>query len=531
MPSFTVEAKRIKSTDRRPWIAFGLAAAWSALIRLPLVLNAQAHLDSDLAVDGLTLLDATKGHWRWHYPGTPFISAWPVLYSFPQAMIWGATPITLVSGGIVAAVGLLLAVFLLGWTTFGPRVAVWSLLPLTFASTGVVWLSGRISGGHLTAAAWQAGAWAIVATCLHRERILSSSLIGLGVWCGLGLALDSMFIVTLAALVILAVVVWSRSDAKGRGWRVAGLFVLGFLAGVWPRALGVWIDPYDAYREQFSVVTDRAVLQDHAGLLVFECLPRLIAGHRLPGLKSDPDPRSFSAPTSVRFRRSFEPLAIVVTGLILAFAAPAVFALLRALMIGSKTSRLVISGLLIATLLTILGFIANRNIFDSDNYRYLVGLLIPWSIGFGLLMDWLARQGRAGRVAAGLGALLLAGVMSADLWQWYARFGWIDDRGRPARNQPLESVLNWLDDHPQVTWIEGGYWDVYRLAFLTSERVRGRPFPIYPNRFPDWKASSGEGRATLIRRTAEGLFHRDQRLKNGDRIVFQGRDVLVLSPP
>ena len=35
------------------------------------------HLDSDLAVDGLTLLEATRGHWRWHYPGTPYMGIAP----------------------------------------------------------------------------------------------------------------------------------------------------------------------------------------------------------------------------------------------------------------------------------------------------------------------------------------------------------------------------------------------------------------------------------------------------------------------
>src|SRR5687767_3092782 len=57
--------------SRWPWALLLLAMAWVALARVPLILNAEAHLDSDLAVDGLTLLDATRGRWRWHYPGTP----------------------------------------------------------------------------------------------------------------------------------------------------------------------------------------------------------------------------------------------------------------------------------------------------------------------------------------------------------------------------------------------------------------------------------------------------------------------------
>lgn len=82
--------------DRR---ASRRARAWLALERVPLVLNAGSHLDSDLAVDGLTLLDAIRGHWRWHYPATPFIGSPPVLLSWAQAEVWGVGPGTLVSGG------------------------------------------------------------------------------------------------------------------------------------------------------------------------------------------------------------------------------------------------------------------------------------------------------------------------------------------------------------------------------------------------------------------------------------------------
>ena len=47
----------------------------------------------------------------------------------------------------------------------------------------------------------------------------------------------------------------------------------------------------------------------------------------------------------------------------------------------------------------------NRNIFNSDNYRYLIFLLTPWSLGFGLSMRDLAGGGRRGRLAACLVAV------------------------------------------------------------------------------------------------------------------------------
>src|SRR3954465_5242809 len=111
------------------WLA--LAIVWVILVRVPMVLNAEIHLDSDLAVDGLTLLDAVRGRWRWHYPGTPYMGIGPVFLSWIQGKIWGVTPITLVSGGAAAHVLIVLATFALGWRVFGREVAAWCLIPLT----------------------------------------------------------------------------------------------------------------------------------------------------------------------------------------------------------------------------------------------------------------------------------------------------------------------------------------------------------------------------------------------------------------
>ena len=83
------------------------------------------------------------------------------------------------------------------------------------------------------------------------------------------------------------------------------------------------------------------------------------------------------------------------------------------------------------------GFLANLNIFNSDNYRYLVFLLVPWSLGFGLGMDDLWRRGAKGRLAAGLAATLpLAGGMTIAAFRWYRETRhYLDDRGLPVRRE------------------------------------------------------------------------------------------------
>jgi hypothetical protein len=491
-------------------------------VRIPLIINAETHLDGDLAVDGLTLLEALHGHWRWHYPGTPAIGTLPVLLSLPQAALWGATPVTLVSGGAVAYGLLTIAVFALAWRGFGAAAAGWSLVPLAFASTGTLWLSGRITGGHLLTAAWHAGAFALLHEALGRGRWTWTT--ALGLWCGFGFALDAMFLVTLAGLAAAAFVAWWGAGWPRRGLGGAAVCALGILAGAWPHEAGRRLEPYDAYREQFHAVSDPAVLKGHAWLLGAQCLPRLIVGHRFPDLETDPQP-----PTAVFGDNSLAAWSVTLFGLTLFPVALMALCAARSAPPG-RAGRF---GLLVSAAVVIAGFVLNRNIFNSDNYRYLVTLLVPWALGFGLMLRGLARHGSGGQLAAWLCALLLAGLMTLDTARWYSRLGWIDAAGRPVRSSRDHSLLDWLEAHPSVSALYGDYWDVYCIAFLTAGRVRGVPLPNYPNRFPEWSRDLPGRRPEflLVRPTRVGLASLGEALHAGGRIVFHDGAVTIATWP
>ena len=75
---------------RWPWVVLGLGAGLDGHVARALIVNAEDHLDSDLAVDGLTLIDAVHGQWRWHYPGTPHMGILPLFFSYPQALYLGS---------------------------------------------------------------------------------------------------------------------------------------------------------------------------------------------------------------------------------------------------------------------------------------------------------------------------------------------------------------------------------------------------------------------------------------------------------
>ena len=135
-----------------------------------------------------------------------------------------------------------------------------------------------------------------------------------------------------------------------------------------------------------------------------------------------------------------------------------------------------------------------------------------------------------------LAAVVLFAMMTAATFLWYRdERGYIDQRGIPVRlpaaglagaESCSRAVLaeqprlpKTFTIGPDVTHVMGGYWDVYKLAFLSGGRLVGVPFPIYPNRFPGWSRGLGPGRGKLL--DLESGSHRekagfDRECGNGD---------------
>lgn len=515
-----------------PYLVVFLAMVWIAIVRVPLILNAQIHLDSDLAVDGLTLGEAVQGHWRWHYPATPHIGIPPVLYSLPQALIWGANPFTLVSGGTVAYIGLVLATFALTRVAFGRTAAVWGLVPLTFASTGAIWLSGRITGGHLSAVLCHAIAFLLLYLALTRSGLKYT--IALGVWCGFGVYVDSMFLLTLSGLVPAAIGAWWRMGRSRSGLLAALVFIPAFLVGVAPREIGARVDPHNAYPQGFLSSFDTAVLINHLRLLGLDCLPRLIAGHRLPDLQSDPSPSELGDPGPNNSPRDTSPLALAVTVVALVMFLTAIRALADSSSTrGDHAADAVRWGLLISGAATLFAFVIYREIFNPDNYRYLVDILVLWSAGFGLAMRSLVQMGRAGLAIAVLCAASMASLMTLDTGRWYHQFGWVNSVGQPKRVPLDDPVLAWLNAHPDVDSFLTGYWDAYRLTFLSDRPVRGIPYPVYPNRFPEWSRALPKGHPQIViaRRFQRGGAFVERAFQSGGEFLERNNRFYIISWP
>jgi hypothetical protein len=170
---------------------------------------------------------------------------------------------------------------------------------------------------------------------------------------------------------------------------------------------------------------------------------------------------------------------------------------------------------LLSGLLIVAAFMINRNIFSSDNYRYLIFLLPPWSLGFGLMMSDLARRGLRGRATGLILALMLIGATTASTIACYRdKLGYLNDECCVVRlprrswseiprstSRRQESNLSPRISYripTDVSHVFGSYWDVYRMAFLSGKKVVGIPYPMYPNRFRGWSRGLGAGQGALL---------------------------------
>ena len=138
-----------------------------------------------------------------------------------------------------------------------------------------------------------------------------------------------------------------------------------------------------------------------------------------------------------------------------------------------------------------------------------------------------------GKWLAGLMALGFALLMTVDSARWYARFGWVDSHRRPTRKEVADPVRDWLDDHLAVSVIQGSYWDVYRLSFLTSGRVQGVPFGEYPQGFPEIKAKlpAARNRIMIIRPDGVGPIYRIRALGARAREIWRGEGFSIVQWP
>ena len=477
-------------------LALSLIILAAFLIRLPMMVYAYKHLDSDLAVDGLTLRDFVQnGNWRWHYPGTPHIGTLPVLISLPAVALWGEGPASLVFAGIAANILLILAIYLLVNRAYGTVPAILASLVLAAGGLGQVWLSARVTGGHLLSAAWLAWAWLFWTHLIDTKSLKSWA--GLGLFCAIGIWIDSIFLLGIAGLGLSSVIIsWQfRSTIPIKRRSIQALVFTAFLPiGPLISKLG---DGVNVYGSQFEITTDPSALKEHARILLVECLPRLIIGRTL---KTGSTEISMTHLKPADYLSSNYALAMVLTMMAVLF----IMTWLKLISpLTSKKSSKTSSdslpdwvnalwyGLTFTALLTLSAFELNKNIFNADNYRYLVPLIPLLGMTYGLLSSAgpMFRQRR-------FLLILLTLILAIDVHFWQQVNGFYPslqtNTDKKLETYTNKDVVSLLTDPqpgplPAITdTFEADYWETYRALYLAQRPISmGKPFGFFPNRFPN----------------------------------------------
>jgi hypothetical protein len=299
----------------------------------------------------------------------------------------------------------------------------------------------------------------------------------------------------------------------------AASFLIAAIVGFLPHEIGRRLDPHDAYPSQFTATLEAPAVLEHGRLLALHCLPRLIAGTELSAF----DRRSqFDESILVGLLRAlFEgrtsrlpPIQEWLAQLfLLVFFVVAACLIIEAIRSRDPGRKAISFGSTLSAMLIVAAFLVNCNIFNSDNYRYLIFLLTPWSLGFGLLLNGLSRRRVPGRLAAGILIMVLFFGMTAGTLRWYRdELGYVDSDWRCVRVAPLAWNEIPVSTRRQrntgraiayvipedVTHVFGDYWDVYRISFLSGKMVVGLPDPVFPNRFPGWSRGLGPSQGKLL---------------------------------
>lgn len=502
-----------------PAVSLLLILILATALRWPMIVRAERHMDSDLAVDGLTLRDLLEdGHWRWHYPGTPHIGTMPVLFSMPAAMFWGGdSPSSLVFAGLICNLLIVAGLFFLVREYCGGTSAIIACLILASGGLGQVWLSSRVTGGHLLAAAWSVWSWFFWTRIVKSQS--TKQWFAFGFFCSLGLWNDSLFMLSLmglgAASLIASWVLRKEVHIRRRlSQALAFLIILPF----WPvlnRNLG---DGYNAYGSQFEITTDPEVLRNHTRLLVLECLPRLLLGRTLKGGTTEIQLTHLKPADWL----SSDQAGVVVWVLMAFFLMPI---LLRLKTAGNATHRndqssnareiwmCVWLGHILTAVATIAAFRFNLHIYNADNYRYLV-LLIPMA---GMFFGVLAEIGPT-MVLRRMILTCLACFLATDVFLWQRANGF-----RDTNPPPMEPGLQeMLQEGLLQSTFQADYWEVYRGLYLANRPIsQGRPFGFFPDRFP--KKSPKNPDQIVIGKSPTSLQMLQQARQQGASLKFRYR--------
>jgi hypothetical protein len=465
---------------------------------------------------------------------------------------------------VVAYALLTLAVYVLTERLYGPRAANWSLVPLIFVSTDVLFWTSFPIGGHALVTFWHVAALLLLGRYLDSGK--TSWLVALGGWSGLGYYTYQMFLFSLILIVPVAILGRAGPLRRRAGGLASVLFVASFFAGWSPHLIGRTVDSHDVYGTQTRAVWSVEWLKRSVPVLFRDCLPKFVAG---PGQTGEGLPKPATIDEAARvaiaacwlaitfgyYRRvlatrtsAFFPRAVTGSS---ADAIGAVGQANRGICEpdrrasdsdANKTLRFLVAA---TPPMVLAGFVLHPAVDNHTHSRYLIYLMAWWPTAFGATLggpQWSDPRRPGGTLlraaAIAISVVFMVASATETYRYWRAREA-VTRYGRPLV-PPEDPVVEFLKTQDSFVYLYGWYWDVYRLTFLTGERVKGVPVQQFPDtsarltwfdhlRIPEYADEArGVGQIGVVVRRAERARWRPP---SGLRPVYRDNKYLVYVMP
>lgn len=440
---------------RSPWVPMALVAIVGLIARWWLASSAVGFVNGDEAMSGVTAFDVLHGQPHLLIGASNYGGTIEALVLAPLLRAFGAHVWVL----RLVAIGLFgLAVLATGWAA---RIVLDRRL--SWVAGGFVWLaSGAIV--VLTMTAYLGYNSGLLFTALALGLLMRSAVRDLprrqffaaGLCAGLAVWGHPLFIVPLLPAIVTTMVL-RRHDV--RRWIVS--LAAGAVIGLSP--LLVW----NARNGWASLLHNPAPLKattyrERLEIVVAQLLPRAF------GLRGEAGDWLYP-------RR----LGMVALGILLVL-------IHVGLVVLAKRSR---AGVVIAAagLFAIPLVAAFPALFWSQDARYAIVVLVPWFIG---LTEWFDLALRRARSAALIAAALLVLFGALSTGKWIHRYA----RNRVDTNASSLQVVRALEARG-IRGVTGRYWDVYRIAFFSNDRIAAHVPPEIEG--PDRSTRSADQVAAL----------------------------------
>ena len=501
------------------FICFVAAVAAGIALRLPWVLNANYLVQSDEAVNAMTLIQTVQQ--REFYPfylGNYNMGLTQGLLGLPFYLFWGVTPFAYKCIGYVEFILyalLIYSAFLIAWNTFSVRKRAWHYVVLFCAIAApppiVFKASQALQGGHLLVGI--IAGYALLFLLGHRAEYGEASSCRRGcmritvLFCInlLGVYTNTLYLLCYPALCVAAV--WGACTEAGSACRkfcrTSAVLLVCFMLPIVIKAS--LIDYHKTHSYENAVGRNRNYtgfqlaspthMRVKIKTLAFRLLPKFIAG------QTEQTPFCIAALSAASLAALTGSLVYSVTRPWRKYCEP-----------GKQLVSVLVTGI---TTIILLLIIAKYHL----SYRYLEALVAIAPVV--ILLYLLGSDARSGKVIAT--AFVLYGLCSIYwLIQFYVTMGLIvpsKDPGKwfpvyPSSEQPLIDFALEND----ITYAHGSYWETYIVTWLSEGRLK-------------WASTVGQ----RMRRLQEEVDENDDRywiFREGEdgypRIVGDVPDDLVL---